>query len=69
MAASRGFRKVACWIAGLIVSFCLLLPLPAGRAQDHEVDLALVLAIDCSFSLFNCWFDGSCCLSTPGGNT
>ena len=51
MAASRGFRKVACWIAGLIVSFCLLLPLPAGRAQDHEVDLALVLAIDCSFSV------------------
>ena len=51
MAASRGFRKVACWLAGLIVSFCLLLPLPAGRAQDHEVDLALVLAIDCSFSV------------------
>lgn len=51
MLASRRFRTVACWLAGLAVSFCLLLPLPAGRAQDYEVDLALVLAIDCSFSV------------------
>lgn len=51
MAASRGFRHIACWLAGLAVSFCLLLPLPAGRAQTEEVDLALVLAIDCSFSV------------------
>ena len=51
MAASRGFRHVACWLAGLAISFCLLLPLPAGRADDYEVDLALVLAIDCSFSV------------------
>ncbi|MCA3556084.1 DUF1194 domain-containing protein [Aestuariivirga sp.] len=51
MAAGRGFRHVACWLMGLAVSFCFLLPLPAGRAYDHEVDLALVLAIDCSFSV------------------
>ena len=51
MAAGRGFRNIACWLAGLIVSFALLLPLPAGRAQDYEVDLALILAIDCSFSV------------------
>ncbi|PZF77837.1 hypothetical protein DK847_05265 [Aestuariivirga litoralis] len=51
MAASRGFRLIACWLIGLAVSFCLLMPLPAGRADDYEVDLALVLAIDCSFSV------------------
>ena len=51
MGASRGFRHVASWLIGLAVSACLLLPLTAGRAQDHEVDLALVLAIDCSFSV------------------
>ena len=51
MAASRGFRHVACWLLGLAVSFCFLMPLPAGRADDYEVDLALVLAIDCSFSV------------------
>ncbi|WP_421695888.1 DUF1194 domain-containing protein [Aestuariivirga sp.] len=51
MAARRGFRTIACWLAGLLISFGLLLPLPAGRAQDYEVDLALVLAIDCSFSV------------------
>jgi len=51
MTASRGFRKVACWFLGLALAFCLLMPLPAGRADDYEVDLALVLAIDCSFSV------------------
>ncbi len=51
MAASRAFRKLAGWLTGLAVAFCLLLPLPAGRAQDFDVDLALVLAIDCSFSV------------------
>lgn len=51
MAASRGFRNVACWLLGVAVSFCFLLPLPAGRADDYDVDLALVLAIDCSFSV------------------
>jgi hypothetical protein len=51
MAAGRGFRTFACWLAGLLVSFALILPVPAGRAQDHDVDLALILAIDCSFSV------------------
>lgn len=51
MAASRVFRNGACWLAALVLSFGLLLPLPAGRAQDFAVDLALILAIDCSFSV------------------
>lgn len=51
MEAGRGLRTIACWLAGLVLSFGLLLPLPAGRAQEHDVDLALVLAVDCSFSV------------------
>jgi hypothetical protein len=51
MAAARGFRTIACWLAGLLLSFVMVLPLPAGRAQNYEVDLALILAIDCSFSV------------------
>ncbi|WP_373504597.1 DUF1194 domain-containing protein [Aestuariivirga sp.] len=51
MHAGRAFKVVASWLAGLILSFCLLLPLPAGRAQDFDVDLALILAVDCSFSV------------------
>lgn len=37
--------------AGLLGLMLILLPPPPGRAQDYEVDLALVLAIDCSFSV------------------
>jgi len=51
MEAGRGFRTIACWLAGLLMSFALFLPLPAGRANDPQVDLALILAIDCSFSV------------------
>ncbi|WP_395663208.1 DUF1194 domain-containing protein [Aestuariivirga sp.] len=51
MAAGRGLRSIAFWLGGLILSFALILPLPAGRAQQHDVDLALILAIDCSFSV------------------
>jgi hypothetical protein len=51
MRAGRGLRVFACWLAGLAVSFVFILPLPAGRAQVHDVDLALILAIDCSFSV------------------
>jgi hypothetical protein len=51
MVAGRGLKGFACWLASLVLAFGLLLPLPAGRAEDHEVDLALVLAIDCSFSV------------------
>ena len=38
-------------LGGLLVSFALLLPLPAGRADGYEVDLALILTVDCSFSV------------------
>ena len=45
----QDFRALAdcrcCWAIGI------LLPLPAGRAEDFDVDLALVLAVDCSFSV------------------
>ncbi|MFM8745638.1 MAG: DUF1194 domain-containing protein [Aestuariivirga sp.] len=51
MAAGRGLRSFACWLVSLVVALGLLLPLPAGRAQNEEVDLALVLAVDCSFSV------------------
>ena len=51
MAAGRGLRSIAFWLGGLILSFALILPLTAGRAQEHDVDLALILAIDCSFSV------------------
>lgn len=51
MKASRGLRPLARWLATLTLCGVLLWPLPAGQAQDHEVDLALVLAIDCSFSV------------------
>ena len=37
--------------AVLVLLLTLLLPQPAGRAGDFDVDLALVLAIDCSFSV------------------
>lgn len=51
MQASRGFLNVACWLAGFLLLFGLLLPQSGPRAQDAEVDLALILAIDCSFSV------------------
>ena len=51
MAAGRGLRNFACWLSGLVLAFALVLPVPAGRAQDYDVDLALILAIDCSFSV------------------
>lgn len=51
MAARRGLNTIACWLAGLFVSLALILLVPAGRADDPEVDLALILAIDCSFSV------------------
>ena len=51
MTASRGLPNVARWLAGLFLLTALGLPAPAGRADDFDVDLALVLAIDCSFSV------------------
>ncbi len=47
----REIRFLSRWLAALVLCFMMLLPLPAGRAQDYDVDLALVLAVDCSFSV------------------
>lgn len=51
MRASRGLRTAAYWIAGIAICLGFLLPFPSGRGQDGAVDLALVLAVDCSFSV------------------
>ena len=37
--------------AGAMLLAALMMPAAPGRAQEFEVDLALVLAIDCSFSV------------------
>ena len=62
MSAGRGFRTFAGWLTTLLLGLGLVLPLPAGQAQDFEVDLALVLAVDCSFSVdsreFNLQMEG-----------
>ena len=62
MSAGRGFRTFACWLTTLLLGLGLVLPLPAGQAEDFEVDLALVLAVDCSFSVdsreFNLQMEG-----------
>ena len=39
------------FLAGLVFALGFFLPAPAGDAQEGDVDLALVLAIDCSFSV------------------
>ena len=44
-------RWVRSCAAGLAFGLALCLPQPRGGAEDLEVDLALVLAIDCSFSV------------------
>lgn len=46
-----GIEKVSRWLAAIVAVVIASAPLPAGRAQDYDVDLALVLAIDCSFSV------------------
>ncbi len=51
MTASRGFGSIAAWLAGLLLCISLAVPLPGPKAQGGEVDLALILAIDCSFSV------------------
>lgn len=51
MAARRrvGFLSRGLLVLSLVAAAAL--PLPAGRTQDVETDLALVLAVDCSFSV------------------
>lgn len=51
MKSRRVLKNIACWLSVLCLCFALVLPLPAGRANDYEVDLALILAVDCSFSV------------------
>jgi hypothetical protein len=31
MAAARGFRTIACWLIGLLLSLAMILPLTADR--------------------------------------
>ena len=38
-------------VAAAFLLLALTTPSPVTRAQDAEVDLALVLAVDCSFSV------------------
>ena len=53
MATSAGSGVIValadCGVLGLVLIFAAVRR--PGRAQDYEVDLALVLAIDCSFSV------------------
>jgi len=51
MAPQRGSRWLLRAVAALGFFVLPGLVQPAGRAQDYDVDLALVLAIDCSFSV------------------
>lgn len=47
----RERKWFSCRGSGLALLFMLALSKSVGKAQDFEVDLALVLAIDCSFSV------------------
>ena len=38
-------------VAAALLLLALAMPSPTTRAQDYEVDMALVLAVDCSFSV------------------
>jgi hypothetical protein len=49
--ARRGLAGLARWLGGAFLVSVIMLPAPAGQAQDYDVDLALVLAVDCSFSV------------------
>lgn len=51
MTAARRVGFLSRWLFVLSLLGAAVLPLPAGRAQDFEVDLSLVLAVDCSFSV------------------
>jgi hypothetical protein len=47
----RRVKFLSRWLAAIVLCLLVLLPLPVGRAEDYDVDLALVLAVDCSFSV------------------
>lgn len=51
MAPARGRRWLSRCLAGALFAVALTTPQPASRGAEFEVDLALVLAIDCSFSV------------------
>lgn len=51
MSKRRERKWFSCRGSGLALLFMLALPKSVGGAQDFDVDLALVLAIDCSFSV------------------
>ena len=51
MADRHGNVWTSRWISGLAFLVALLFTRPESSAQDFDVDLALVLAIDCSFSV------------------
>ena len=51
MADRRGRVWVSRWFAGLAFLAALVFTRPESNAQDFDVDMALVLAIDCSFSV------------------
>ena len=51
MAWARKWGFASRCAAVLALLFVWLLPEPAGKAQEAGVDLALVLAVDCSFSV------------------
>ena len=51
MTARRRVGFLSRWLLVLGLIAVAALPLPPGRTQDVETDLALVLAVDCSFSV------------------
>ncbi|MBM3519601.1 MAG: DUF1194 domain-containing protein [Alphaproteobacteria bacterium] len=44
-------QRFARWSLAAVLAILLSVPMERGRAGDEEVDLALILAIDCSFSV------------------
>ena len=51
MTARRRAGFVSRWLMVLGLLWTASMPLAPGRAQDFDVDLALVFAVDCSFSV------------------
>lgn len=51
MGQNRGITSVLRWLAASLVACLVSMPWPASRGDSFDVDLALVLAVDCSFSV------------------